>query len=178
MLVTYQNLEILEGSGTMKCSKCGNSYDLEPIYKVDTWNIGHYGCNRGNAPSAITGYRDTGCPYCRVMERQRAEAMKPKLVKTYVEGNTKYTLYAEPVSYDSFATQNNGTINFDLVNDEPPKVTVRQWKLIRAMVEQLGIEFTGTTLTEAQEFISENIDEFNRLHDEENLTVSKDIYGL
>ena len=42
------------------------------------------------------------------------------------------------------------------------KATDKQLKFIKAIEEFVGEEFTGTTKKEASEYISRNIDEFNR----------------
>jgi len=49
-----------------KCSKCGMVYALRHLgWDIDTWNVGHYGCNMGNASRRSKGYDyGTKCPNC------------------------------------------------------------------------------------------------------------------
>lgn len=46
------------------CSNCGNSYEVEKVYEVDTWNLGNYGCTYSNCPRHLVQTIDRGCPEC------------------------------------------------------------------------------------------------------------------
>jgi len=52
------------------CSKCGCVYPLLVDTWVDTWDLGHYGCNMGNAPRIFKEYKDPGCPHCMQYENE------------------------------------------------------------------------------------------------------------
>lgn len=59
----------------VKCKECGCNYKKREVYeyKVDNWNLGHYGCTSGRTIRKFKGYEDTKCPHCEEIERLAKE---------------------------------------------------------------------------------------------------------
>lgn len=60
------------------CPRCGKSYKMLEKALVDTWNLGHYGCDSiEKCPKIHVGWYDPGCKSCeKELEELQLKAVR------------------------------------------------------------------------------------------------------
>lgn len=139
------------------CSKCGCVYPL----LVDTWDLGHYGCNMDDAPRIFKEYKDPGCPHCMQYENEMPFdefSIIPYPVNIKLG---KMQTYREMKDGKLIVTQEQKMefiIDFTLVDDYVP-MTLAQKDTIEKIEWNTNRQFQGKSRDDAAEFISKHMSE-------------------
>ena len=67
----YHYFHDVPGAPLVKCPRCGSSYPMVQRARIDTWNLGHYGCTIETSPRRDCSWVDQGCTSCKDELRQR-----------------------------------------------------------------------------------------------------------
>ena len=143
------------------CSKCGCVYPLLEEYEVDTWNLGHYGCNMNNAPRIFKGYKDPGCPHCLKYENELPFEEFHTIPYPVNIQLGKMQTHREMKDGKLIVTQEQKmefNIDFTLVEDYLP-ITLAQESTIDKIEWNTNHKFKGKSREDAAEFISKHMSE-------------------